>query len=296
MEEIKKQVKQALEKYGLIGLIVSVIISVILTIIGWILSLFAGKTNDEASFIRKEAIAFHDEELESVNAVLKKLGNEKIEAVSSFERFISAFELIKNRPTGLVSKFEKVKLPKIEIEEMKKLSDEAQAIMAQGGGAAVGLGLGLAAFGVEALALAPAALAGGIAVCVKGVSLRKKAIKNKKEALELKEEINKIVGYYRNLARVTNDLFGCFVLVKHQYLDYLDRFCSLVESNQNWKTYSADDKILVQNTILLVKLENNLCGVNLVNKAKNANSIETVNEKEVSQAIENTHDLSATVG
>lgn len=296
MEEIKENIKQALSKYGIVGLIIALVISAVLTVIGWILSLFAAKTDDEASKIRNEALALHDSELESLNTILEKLGKEKLEAIDSFDRFIVAYETIKNRPEGLASKFEKVKLPKLEVEDIKKLRAGTQALLAQGGGVAVGCGLGIAAFGINVFALAPAALAGGVAVCIKGASLKSKAAKNKKEALKLREETFKIVEYYRDLGRVSNDLFGCFILVKHQYLEHLDKFCLLVKSNPNWRTYSYSDKTLIKNTILLVKIISDLCNVNLINKPKTANGIETVNEKEVSLAMDESYKALATIG
>ena len=295
MDEVKEKIQKALGEYGIIGLIIALAISVILTIVGWVLSLFAGRTDNEAAKIRKEAISFHDDELKSLNTILEKLGDEKIEAIETFDRFISAFESIKNRPEGLATKFEKIKIPKLEIEEMKKMKARTQALLAQGGGAVGGLGLGLAVFGVNAIALAPAALVGGVAICLKGASLKTKATKNKKEAIKLREEVYKIVDYYKNLGRISNDLFGCFVLVKHQYYEYLDKFCALVESNSNWKSYSADDKTVIKNTVLLVKLVNDLCNVNLVNKPKSVNNIETVNEKEASLVIERSKEILSTV-
>ena len=92
MDEVKEKIQKALGEYGIIGLIIALAISVILTIVGWVLSLFAGRTDNEAAKIRKEAISFHDDELKSLNTILEKLGDEKIEAIETFDRFISAFK------------------------------------------------------------------------------------------------------------------------------------------------------------------------------------------------------------
>jgi len=55
----------------------------------------------------------------------------------------------------------------------------------------------------------------------------------------------------------------------------------------DWNDFSSEERIATQNAILLVGLLYKMCQVNLVNKAKNENEINTINNTAIEGSINN---------
>lgn len=258
------------------------------TAVGVGADVWANQMNKKALAMREEAISTFQDSNTETETILGKLGNLQIEIVGTFGTFVETMEKIQQRPEGLKNKLARVSLPEYKPEELKRLSNGLQMALAGAGGAVVGMGVGAAAFGINALALGPGVLAGGVVLCTKGVSLSKKAIKNKREAIQLKKDVEKIVAYHSQLRESADMLYQAMEEVRPQYMPHLSALKSLVSRKTDYRTYTKDEQLLVQNTIMLVTLMHEMCKVKLVQKAPRENGMETVNEKEVRKVVEST--------
>lgn len=246
----------------------------------------AKKVNKKALEMQEDAISAFQKSNDETEAVLGKLGGLQIEIIETFDTFVNTMGKIQQRPEGLKNRLSKVTLPEYKPEELKSLSNDLQMAIFGAGGAVAGLGVGAAAFGLNALALGPGALVGGVVLCVKGVTLSKKAAKNKKEAVRLKKDVERIIAYHSKLRESAEMLYDAIKEVRPLYMSHLYNLQRLVSRKTDYKTFTKDEQLLVRNSILLVSLMHEMCKVELVQKAKNENDMESVNEKEVKRVIE----------
>ena len=246
----------------------------------------ANRVNKKALAMRDEALSAYQESNAQTEAVMEKLGDLQIEIIGTFDSFVDAIGKILQRPEGLKNKLSRVTLPDFKPEDLKTLSNNLQ--MALAGGAVAGTGVAVAALGVNALALGPGALVGGVVLCVKGVSLSKKASKNMREAVQIKKDVEKICDYHSQLRGSAGMLYQSMLEVRQQYIPHLSALKTLVSQKTDYKEYTKEERLLVQNSILLVSLMYDMCKAALVQKAENENCVETVNEKEVKRIVEST--------
>lgn len=247
---------------------------------------WANKVSKKALAMRAEAISVFQDSNAETEAVLGKLGDLQIEMIGTFDTFIETIGKIQKRPEGLKNKLVRASLPEYKPEELKRLSNGLQMMLAGAGGCAVGVGVGAAAFGINAMILSPGVLVGGVVLCIKGMNLSKKAIKNKREAERLKKEAVEIVTYHSRLRESADILYQAMEQVRPQYISHLSALESLVSRETDYEAYTKDERLLVKNSIMLVMLMYKMCKVNLVQKAENENRMETVNEKEVKRVVE----------
>ena len=243
----------------------------------------AKRINRNAMDIRNEALSLHDTCREQVSHALEELGNAELAVTDSFSIFADAIGRIKGCPSFKTKVFTKIKLPDVEIQEFKVLSNELRMAIDTIGGAAAGAAAGLAALGVTGFIAAPGALGAGIVLCAKGVGLHKKANKNLREAKALQKQVDEIIGYYSDLENGANTLRNSIELVYRQYLTHLNGLIILVDQNQDWKSYSKAEKQTVENTVRLAKMLFEMCKVDLVIEPGKESELEKVNEKEINK-------------
>ena len=258
---------------------------VILGLINAIIGLFTGhkaKTiNNEAVTIRDDAISRFERSNQLTQEILKQLGNLQIEIISSFDEFIAAMEKIHGRPQGLAAKITKASLPKYEPETLRDLSEKVKLGLAGLGGFGAGAGIGYAALGLQGIMMAPAALVAGMAICVKGCSLSKQAVKNKKQAVKLSKDVDEIVEYHTKLRCSADALYNSMSELKTIYYKHMTELKDLTSRKTEWKSFSKQEKLMVENSIRLVSLMHKMCKVQLVVKPEKEGEIERVNEKVV---------------
>ena len=101
------------------------------------------------------------------------------------------------------------------------------------------------------------------------------------------EKINKACGYLNELASTGKRYIEALEKVRRKYGETF-----LVVSNAvnalhkvDWHEFTVREKNATENSVLLVGLLYNMCKVNLVNKAKNEDDINTVNHSDINKSI-----------
>ncbi len=271
--------------FSFIIALVTLIIGIILSLLGIGLNKKAKKINNEADSIKKATLERYKKSEQEAQESLDSLGDLQIEIAETFSQFSDAAERLECLPTGLAKKISKVKLPELKYTELKKISNDIRVAVDGVGGFAAGLGVGYAAFGLNPIVLAPGALAGGVVLCAKGASLLQKSVKNVKEAKRLDEEVKKIEQFHYDLKRVSSSLYNSMLNGKDVYYNHLSAFIDLVAVKQNWKFYTEEEKVLVQNTFKLTALMQKMCTTHLVKRDVKEEKMETINEEEVKEVI-----------
>lgn len=164
-------------------------------------------------------------------------------------------------------------------------------LAALGGGAlaAGGGGMALGATILSASTLGVGLLVGGIIFNFAGNSLSDKADEAWEQMLESKDQVNQICQYLKELYTASNRYKKALLKVQELYdlhLKQMERMI-LQERQTNWNTYTKPEKIMVENTVLLVGLLYNMCKVQLVCKAKEEGDLNTINQQAIDQSITN---------
>lgn len=166
------------------------------------------------------------------------------------------------------------------------------AIAAGGGGVALGTTiLGASTLGIGLLV-------GGIIFNIAGRSLSEKSDQAKEQMLEAEKEIKKICDYLTRLDYAARTYHRVLVRVDKIYQKYLEKLEDLVCIQQKtfWQAYTANEKRIVENTVLLVNLLYQMNKVQLVLKTEEENALNTVNEEEIRKSKENAEQVLVTNG
>ena len=157
------------------------------------------------------------------------------------------------------------------------------AIAAGGGGIALGTTmLGISTFGVGLLV-------GGVIFNIAGSSLSNKADEAWEQMEKAERKINKICSYMKDLNDTSLRFDMALSSVNKAYINHLNYLTFIVETNKNtnWNDFTNKEKLLTENTVLLVNLLYNMCKVELVLVSKNKNGQNKVNTEEVNESIKN---------
>ena len=266
------------------------------------------KINEAKEIISKaenkyyEKVHSLEESERNTKDVLENLGELNLNIWKSFNRFSIAFEKIKNKPKYSSNSNEKISFSRNELEEIKKISITAVDVLSAGaltvGGTAIvcvsgmavssatlaTLGGGALAAGGGGMALGASVLTGAVAgpiIAVGGLLINAKGNDSIQKAYGVEKEVNETIdlmqssliylGQLKEVSRkMETELKKLFVLYEKQVgiLEYL------VNKETDFFMYSDEEKRIVDNNIMLVKLLNKLTRVNLVEK---------INDKDVVQ-------------
>ena len=161
------------------------------------------------------------------------------------------------------------------------------AIAAGGGGIALGTTmLGISTFGVGLLV-------GGVIFNIAGSSLSNKADEAWEQMKKAERKINKICSYMKDLNDTSIRFDMALSSVNKAYIKHLVCLTFIVETNKktNWNDFTNKEKLLTENTVLLVNLLYNMCKVELVLVSKNKNGQNKVNTEKVNESIKNAEDF-----
>ena len=278
---------------------------------GAVLAALGTKLHHDSKRTIEDCQAALDAEIEDFEVVRKKtvqstdeLGKLELEIQGSFERFVVAFEKIKNKPRFNQKELEGgFELPKLKVGELRKVSVNAVGILGgvtamvgsgafagaaiYGGTLAVGVSstgtpivllsgaaaknAALAALGGGSIAAggggmaagaallggavaAAAIVAGGTALTVKGLMDRGKAKKAMSILDEATAELEASIEFLERLRSAADAHRSAIGQVYSVYLEQVERLEALVEGNADYKSYAEEDKTLLSNNILLVRL------------------------------------------
>ena len=90
------------------------------------------------------------------------------------------------------------------------------------------------------------------------------------------------VKYRESLAKVYEKYLENFNYISYQ-VNQLNKV--------DWNEFNKYEKILIENSVLLVGLLYKMCQVSLVNKAENENDINTVNRSDIETSIKNSEQV-----
>lgn len=153
------------------------------------------------------------------------------------------------------------------------------ALAAGGGGMALGsLVLGGATLGVGLLI-------GGIIFSVAGSSVSNKADEAWNQMKKNEQKINSIRNYLQRLKSVADEFDDSLLKVNGEYLKFLPQLEYIVLEEQDYNKFTDLQKRVTENTVLLVGLLYDMCKVQLVEKAKNENELNKINEDLAKQQI-----------
>lgn len=147
------------------------------------------------------------------------------------------------------------------------------AIAAGGGGIALGTTiLGASTLGVGLLV-------GGIIFSVVGNGTTKKAEEALSQAKENKAKIDRICSYLRQLSSAADSFHSTLDKLNTQYTRHLQILDVLVNVSKktDYYQFSSDERIALENTVLLVSLLYKTCQVKLVLQSDNKDELNKVN-------------------
>ena len=200
---------------------------------------------------------------ENIDSLCKK----ELQILESLEVFANVFEKIQGRPQFKAYSKNGVNIPEYNAEKLiKRVSIE------------------------EFLDLNARAIIGGIF----GFNLLASSFSNKadeawEQMKKAERKINKICSYMKDLNDTSLRFDMALSSVNKAYINHLNYLTSIVETNKktNWNDFTNKEKLLTENTVLLVNLLYNMCKVELVLVSKNKNGQNKVNTEKVNESIKN---------
>lgn len=278
----------------------------------------ASDTMQSADSRHKRNLSIFERQSAKTNTDMDELGKMELEILKSFEDFSNVIEKIQNRPQ--FKKYEKngVSIPEYNGEKLKEVSVGASALLSGIGGAATsaaggfavlgggaaaanatfaalgggsiaagggGIALGTTIFGAATLGMG--FLVGGVLFNITGSSLSDKADEAWRQMERAEKEINRICDYMNELSGAANQYKRALSAVKTTYMTHLGKLKTIVNvaHKTNWLEFSDNEKLLTENTVLLVGLLYNMCKVELVQKAPNENELNIINHEGIYKAI-----------
>lgn len=155
------------------------------------------------------------------------------------------------------------------------------AIAAGGGGMALGTTI------LGATTLGMGILVGGIIFNLTGRTLSNKADKAMAQMEKAKKEIDSICAYLSKLHKAEKTFETALTAVDKVYQRHLEQLGDIVILNgkTDWTQFSENEKVLTENTVLLVNLLFQMCKVQLVLESKDASKLNEVNTVEIEKAV-----------
>ena len=130
-------------------------------------------------------------------------------------------------------------------------------------------------------------LVGGVIFSITGSTLSHKAEKAYEEMLAAEKEINKICAYLNELNMVATRYHGVLLTVDGVYRRHLNALDAIININKkvDWLEFTPQERLVTQNTVLLVQLLYKMCQVKVVLKADAEGELNSVNKAAVEENI-----------
>ncbi|NMF07953.1 hypothetical protein ACUH7Y_25825 [Clostridium beijerinckii] len=157
-------------------------------------------------------------------------------------------------------------------------------LAALGGGSLASGGLGIAGGTavLGGLVAGPVLAVGGILLAIKGNSSMEKALQVKKDVNDAVKFMNDAMPLLKKLKSACDKMYSELTNVYGIYMNHIINLEMVVNSNSDYNYFSHEDKKLLQNTVLLVKLLKNLTTVDILIKNKDK---QVINEAKVTEII-----------
>lgn len=249
----------------------------------------AKDTMDLAKWKHERAVNRYEEQNKETTALMDSIGKRELKIVASFKTFSDIIEQIQGRPDFNIQ-LGGMDLPQYQADELRKISSGAVEIfkafgvgsLASGGGGTV---LGSAILGGATLGVG--LLVGGAIMGLTGSKLSDQADEAYRQASRTEEQVDKIVGYLKELTNVAESFELSLMEVEAQYKKRLARLDEIVNyyGKKNWSDFTGDEKELTKSTVLLVGMLNKMCKTKLVVENHAEDGINIVNKYEVRSVV-----------
>ena len=155
------------------------------------------------------------------------------------------------------------------------------AIAAGGGGIALGTTI------LGATTLGVGLLVGGVIFSFTGKKISDKADEAYEQMEEAENTINKICSYLSSLESLAKKYLKALTTVQEKYHETFNVVSYVVNKKNkcDWNAFNREEKLALENTVMLVGLLYKMCQVNLVIKAENENEMNKINKKVVDQTL-----------
>lgn len=163
-------------------------------------------------------------------------------------------------------------------------------LAALGGGSLATGGLGMAG-GTAILGgmiAGPVLAVGGILLAVKGSSSMEKALEVKEEVKKAVNTMNDAIIFLKKLHVACDEMNYELTTLQSIYMNKLFYLEKVVESNSDYNYFNNEDKKLLENTVLLVKLLKKLTTVDILSKK---DKVQVVNQESIKSAIVKSKDV-----
>ena len=129
---------------------------------------------------------------------------------------------------------------------------------------------------------------GGILFGYEGHQYAEAAKKAYSEAEDIEWKIIETINYLDKLNSYARHFNKTLKVLNGKYLQYLDKMDYIVtmEKKTNWNDFTDEDKIIIQNVVLLVGYLYKMCRTNLVKKETNEDEFNLINSKELKETIQ----------
>lgn len=158
-----------------------------------------------------------------------------------------------------------------------------------GGGtlAAGGGGMAAGAAALSAATLGVGLLVGGIIFSFAGSKMSDKADEAWNQMIKAEKNIKIICNYLIDLRTTSNEYYETLLKVNNIYKNHLNELKRIVIilKHTNWDTFTPEEKLITENTVLLVGLLYKMCKVEIVLQSKNEDELNTINKTDVDNSI-----------
>lgn len=154
--------------------------------------------------------------------------------------------------------------------------------LAAGGG---GIALGTAVLGISATGIA--LLAGGVIFGLVGKTMSEKADNAMRTAMEISNTVDKECKYLAKLSQYAKKMTTSLNQVNRLYVKHLDILSYIIKGGKTeWKDFTSDERLITQNTVLLVNTLYDMCKVRLVHKSESEGEYNEINESGINSALD----------
>lgn len=148
-----------------------------------------------------------------------------------------------------------------------------------------GMALGTAILGAATLGVG--LLVGGIIFNITGSSLSSKADEAWSQMIKAEKEIDKVCSYMKNLSDYAIKYHHSISVVNKAYQMHLNEmsFFVITYNKTDWTKFTNTEKLITENTSLLVGLLYNMCKIQFVLKSNDENEPNKINSEVIEKSI-----------
>ena len=177
----------------------------------------------------------------------------------------------------------------VEISALSGVAATNATLAALGGGAIAagggGMALGSALLGGATLGVG--LMFGGLIFNITGSKLDDDAHKALEQAKKTEEDVQKIVHFYNDLSTSVEAFGRTMAAIGNRYISYLEKVNQIVNKagKSQWEQFDDEEKLIIQNTVLLVGIIYNMCKIQLVLKGE-CDGLNTVNNTAIRNIVQ----------